>query len=109
MACFSAVTIFGIVLFALRKRFPRQWHINWLIVMIFGGALALTVEHIAQGESVPWPPFLTAMANPADTAAMFAEIGSVGIPMAIALVLVWAVLVVAYEKTVAVRPAVAGA
>jgi hypothetical protein len=53
MACFSVATAFGFVVLALRKRFPREWHANWLIAMIFGGALALTVEHIAHGVIVP--------------------------------------------------------
>ncbi len=103
MACFLAATAFGIITALFRKKFPRRWHINWLIAMIFGGALALAVEHIAHQEIVPWPPFLTAMGSPADTAAMFGEMAAVGIPMTIALVLGWVAIVVVYEKAVAIR------
>ena len=98
MACFAAPVLVGIVTTVFRKKFSKHWHINWLNTMIFGGAIALGVEHIAHGEIVPWPPFLTAMSNPADTAAMFGEIIAVGIPMTLALVLVWVMMVVVYEK-----------
>ena len=108
MACYSAATIFGIVLFLLRKKFPEQLHINWLITMIFGGALALTVEHVAHGEIVPWPPFLTAMSSPADTAAMLGEIVSIGFPMALAIVLAWIAAIVVYEKLLSPQAAKAG-
>ncbi|MBU0570315.1 hypothetical protein KKB40_06110 [Patescibacteria group bacterium] len=103
MACFLVATVFGIIMTVFRKKFPRQWHINWLIVMIFGGAIALAVEHIAHQEIVPWLPFLTAMSNPADTAAMLGEMTTVGIPMAVALVVGWIAMVVVYEKVVAIR------
>ncbi len=98
MACFAAPTALGIITSACRKKFPKKWHINWLNTMIFGGAIALGVEHIIHGEIVPWPPFLTAMSNPADTTAMFGEILAVGIPMTVALIFVWAMMVLAYEK-----------
>lgn len=101
MACFVVPAAAGIVTVALRKRFPKRWHVNWLNTMIFGGAAALAVEHVAHGEIVPWPPFLTAMGSPADTAAMLGEMAAVGIPMAVALVLAWVVMVVAYEIVMA--------
>jgi len=103
MACFLVPTALGVVTTAFRKKFPKRWHVNWLNSMIFGGAVALAVEHIAHGEIVPWPPFLTAMSNPADTAAMLSEMAAVGIPMTVALVAAWVVLVVAYETMVTTR------
>ncbi|MBU1120316.1 hypothetical protein KJ660_00395, partial [Candidatus Micrarchaeota archaeon] len=93
----------GVIITIMRKKFPGQWHINWLIVMIFGGAIALAVEHIAHQEIVPWPPFLTAMSTAADTTAMIGEMATVGIPMTVALVLGWIAIVVAYEKATALR------
>jgi hypothetical protein len=100
MACLIAPATLGILTTVCRNKVPKQWHINWLNTMIFGAVIALGVDHIASGEIVPWPPFLTAMANPTATAAMFGEILSVGIPMTIALVAVWAAIVVVYEKMV---------
>jgi len=103
MACFLVPTTVGIVTTIFRKKFPEKWHINWLNTMIWGGAVALAVEHYAHGEIVPYPPFLSAMSSPADTATMLQEMAAVGIPMTIALVLVWAVMVIAYEKVIVAK------
>ena len=70
MACFLVPAIVGMAAHSMKKKFPGHWHVNWLTAMIFGGAVGLAVEHYAHGEIVPWPPFLTAMGSPADTAAM---------------------------------------
>lgn len=103
MACFIVPTTVGIVTTALRKRFPEQWHINWLNTMILGCSVAFAVEHYINGEIVPWPPFLTAMSSPSATATMFAEMATVGIPMTLALIMTWVVMVVVYEKLIAVK------
>ncbi|MBU2100585.1 hypothetical protein KKG83_00010 [Candidatus Micrarchaeota archaeon] len=104
MACFLAPTAVGIITTVFRKKFPKKLHVNWLNTMIFGGAIALAVEHFAHQEIVPWFPFLTAMNNPADTIAMLKEMALVGIPMTIALVLAWIAMVVVYEKIIAAKP-----
>ncbi|HIH29877.1 MAG: hypothetical protein UW92_C0014G0013 [Candidatus Jorgensenbacteria bacterium GW2011_GWA2_45_13] len=109
MACFLVPTIIGIAVEKGKNKIPKHYHAGWLSAMIFGGAAALTVEHMAHNEIVPWPPFLTAMATPADTAAMLGEMVAVGIPMTIALIAVWAVLVVAYNKLIAARNSPASA
>ena len=57
--------------------------------MLWGGSALLMFEHIWHGEVVPWYPFLTAMNDPADTAEMFAEMGSVGVSMAVLVTAVW--------------------
>ena len=101
MACFIAPTSIAIFTTAFRKKFPENWHISWLNTMIWGGAVGLAVEHIAHQEIVPFPPFLTAMSNPADTVIMLKEIASVGIPMTLALIFAWVVMVVVYEKFIA--------
>ena len=107
MACFAVPAAVGILVHSQRKKFPAHWHIGWLTTIIFGGAIGLAVEHIAHGELVPWPPFLTAMSSPADTAAMLHEMAWVGIPMTLALVLAWAVMVAAYHKSPVLRKALA--
>jgi len=105
MACFIVPATVGAVTTVLRNRFPERWHIGWLNTMISGAVVAFAVEHYINGEIVPWPPFLTAMGSPAGTATMLAEMMAVGIPMTLALILVWAVMVVVYEKAIAARPA----
>ena len=109
MACFIVPTIVGMTAHSVRKKFPEHWHVNWLTAMIFGGAVGLAVEHYAHGEIVPWPPFLTAMGSQADTAVMLKEMAMVGIPMTLALIAAWAVLVLVYNSVSAARKAQAAA
>ncbi len=63
--------------------------LKWLSSMLWGGSALLAFEHIWHGELTPWFPFLSAMNNPADTAEMLAEMGSVGVAMAAGVTLVW--------------------
>ena len=60
--------------------------------MLWGGVVLLAFEHIWHGEVVPWFPFLTAMADPADAAEMFTEMATVGVCMALLITLVWFVI-----------------
>ena len=105
MACFIVPATVGVATTVLRKRFPERWHIGWLNIMIFGTTVAFAAEHYINGEIVPWPPFLTAMGSPAGTAAMLAEMATVGMPMTLALIAAWVVMVVAYEKLIAAKRA----
>ncbi|MFH1174475.1 MAG: hypothetical protein V1725_05035 [archaeon] len=105
MACFIVPTLLATYTTLFRKKFPKQWHIGWLNVMIWGGAAGLAIEHIAHQEIVPWFPFLSAMSSPADTLAMLKEMAFVGIPMMLALVAAWVTLVVVQEKFVMARKA----
>ncbi|MBR4223716.1 MAG: hypothetical protein IKR73_02790 [Oscillospiraceae bacterium] len=57
--------------------------------MLWGGSALLMFEHVWHGEVVPWYPFLTAMSDPADAAEMFAEMGSVGVSMAVVVTGAW--------------------
>jgi len=98
MGCFLVPTIIGGIVHHHKAKFSDKLHINWLTTMIFGGAVALGVEHIAHQEIVPWFPFLTAMSNPADAILMLKEMALVGIPMTVGLVVVWIGLVMVYEK-----------
>ncbi|VVB99157.1 Uncharacterised protein [uncultured archaeon] len=109
MACFIVPAIVGIGAHSQRKKFPVWAHVNWLVAMVLGGAVALAVEHYAHGEIVPWPPFLTAMASPAQTTVMLNEMAAVGIPMTIALVAAWVGMIIVYEKFMAKDDARAGA
>jgi hypothetical protein len=61
--------------------------------MLWGGVAMLVIDHIASGEFVFYPPFLTAMQNPADIPVMLQEVAVVGGLMTIVIVLVWIILV----------------
>ncbi len=98
MGCFIVPASAGVLAQVLGKRAPANLHLDWFNAMVWGGSAAMAIEHILTGEIVPWFPFLSAMASPADTAAMLHEMAWVGIPMTLALVLVWGGMVLAYEK-----------
>lgn len=107
MACFSAPAALGVLTYVFRSKFPKQLHVDWLYTMCLGGTAALAVEHVVHEEIVPWPPFLTAMASPADMMEMLWEIATVGGAMSVALVFVWVLMVVLYEKVVLPRASAA--
>ena len=63
----------------------------FLELTLFAGSFVLAGEHMIHGEVVPFPPFLTAMANPGDAAEMLHEMGTTGVLMLGLLVAAWAV------------------
>ena len=78
--------------------------LGWLMSLLWGGVLLLAFEHFWHGEVVPFPPFLTAMASPEDTAEMLAEMSTVGVSMAVTVTAVWGVIcAVAEAKVRAIR------
>jgi hypothetical protein len=58
----------------------KLWILN---ALLWGGVILLALEHVWHHEVVPWPPFLTAMANPADIPVMLHEMATVGTAMSI--------------------------
>lgn len=74
--------------------------LGWLLALLWGGVLLLALEHFWHGEVVPFPPFLTAMSSPEDTAEMLAEMGSVGVSMAITVTAVWGLICAVAEVKV---------
>jgi len=98
MACFIAPMSLAIVTTIFRKKIPEALHIGWLNIMIWGGATMLAVEHIAHGEIILYPPFLTAMQTPAEIPVMLQEMAIVGGTMTITIVFVWILLVVASQR-----------
>lgn len=68
--------------------------LRWLSNMLWGGAVLLCFEHLWHGEVVPFPPFLTAASDPADTAVMLHEMSTVGVCMAVLITVVWVGMVI---------------
>ena len=97
MACFLVPAAEAIVTSAIQKAVGREkaerYKLGWLNAMLWGGVFLLAVEHIWHGEVVPWPPFLTAMTNPQDTAIMLHEMATNGLAMAITITVIWAIIV----------------
>jgi hypothetical protein len=81
------------------KKTGLSWSrkLSWLNKLLWGGTILLALEHIWHGEVVPWPPFLTAMRNPADVAPMLHEVATVGVAMAVFVTIVWAIMVMVAE------------
>ena len=73
---------------------PFVRKLRWLTNMLIGGAVLLCFEHLWHGEVVPFPPFLTAASDPADTAEMLGEMSTVGVCMAILITAVWVGMVI---------------
>ena len=98
MACFVTPLITGIMTTVFRKKVPAALKISWLNIMLWGGVAMLVVDHILAGEIVLYPPFLTAMENPAALTIMVQEIITVGGMMTLVVVILWAILVAVTAK-----------
>lgn len=93
MACLIAPATVAIVTSSVAHKVDSKYHLDWLNAMLWGGVLMLIVEHIAHGEIVPFPPFLTAMNNPADIPVMLGEIATIGTSMTLVIIATWVVMV----------------
>ncbi|MCR4926110.1 MAG: hypothetical protein K5917_07460 [Clostridiales bacterium] len=73
------------------KQVKITWskRLGWLMSLLWGGVLLLAFEHFWHGEIAPFPPFLTAMVSPEDTAEMLHEMATVGVSMAVFVTAVW--------------------
>ena len=72
---------------------PFSRRLKWLSNLLWGGSALLAFEHLWHGEITPFFPFLTAAANPADTAEMLHEMATIGVGMAALITVVWGVMV----------------
>ena len=100
MACFIAPMGLAIVSTLFRKKIPEAMKISWLNIMLWGGVIMLAVEHIAHQEVVLYPPFLTAMQNPADIPMMLQEMATIGGTMTLAILFIWIIMVVFWQRMV---------
>ena len=89
MACFLVPTSAAILVSGAKKKIPAELHPERLELMLWGGTAMLIVDHLMTGELVPWPPFLTAMNDPADTVVMFREIATTGVLMTVLVFAIW--------------------
>ncbi len=68
---------------------PLSEKLGWLNKLLWGGSALLAFEHIWHGEVTPFFPFLTAAADAAERAAMFREMATSGVAMALLVTAVW--------------------
>ena len=103
MACFTAPLAGAAVAAVVHKstagkaRNPFLRKLHWLVKMALGGSFLLAIEHVYHGEITFYPPFLTAMKDPADTQVMVHEIMTVGVSMAVLLLVAWIGMVIVSE------------
>ncbi|NWF77570.1 MAG: hypothetical protein HXY36_03090 [Chloroflexi bacterium] len=91
------------------KKVGLSWsqRLSWLNKLLWGGTALLALEHVWHGEVVPWPPFLTAMENPADVGPMLREMATIGVAMAITVTAIWGIMILVAElKAKAAMPKV---
>jgi len=93
----------AIITTGIRKKIPQKYHVEWLSAMLWGGVVMLAVDHFMSGEIVPYPPFLTAMNNPADIPAMLGEIATTGTAMTLAVFAAWGIMVLIADKAEKLR------
>lgn len=91
----------------LQTGFSWSRKLSWLNRMLWGGVILLAFEHLWHGEIVPWPPFLTAMNNPADIGPMLHEIATIGTGMAVFLTIVWIFMVMVADQKSKAAPTTA--
>lgn len=89
-------------------KIPFTRKLRWLNNMLWGGSALLAFEHLWHGELVPWFPFITKAANPADAAEMLQELSTAGVAMSVIITAVWlgmvAVTSVIEKRTPEVQP-----
>ena len=124
MACFLVPTAEAIVVTAaalcVRRNLKKNSHrekkgssspftldrkLMLLSYLLWGGAALLAFEHLWHGEIVPWFPFLTAAADPADASQMLHEMATIGVTMAVIVTAAWGALTAA-ASAILKRPAV---
>lgn len=90
MACFLAPLSTAIAVTSVKKKIPKRYHIEWLLMMLWGGVAWLIPEHIYHGEVVMYPPFFTA-----GFSEITSEVVKVGVPMVVPVVIIWLMILVA--------------
>ena len=63
--------------------------LKYLELALYGGSLLLAGEHLIHGEVTFVPPFFTALTSAETTKEMLVEMGTVGVTMTLAIVLMW--------------------
>lgn len=109
MACFLVPMAGAIGTSIVQKKVDKEraerWKLGWLNKMLWGGVALLAVEHVIHGEIVPWPPFLTAARSWGEATVMLKEMAQIGIPMAVVVTVVWAVMVLLARRREALAEA----
>jgi hypothetical protein len=96
--------LIGIVFGIIKKLWKNAERIklDLLVKMLLAGSLILAIEHIWNGEVVPYPPFLTVMQNPSDIPILINEIMVVGGSMTMVVTAAWGIIIT-FAKRIEVK------
>jgi hypothetical protein len=86
MSCFITPAAAAILTTVSKKKIPAKYHLEWLSTMLWGGTVMLITEHVATGEKL-------------FSADMLKEMATTGIAITLAVILVWAAMVLLANKT----------
>ena len=98
MTCFIIPMIIAIITTLIQKTLGKKTEklkLSILNALLWGGVALLAIEHVWHGEVVPWPPFLTAMTNPAEIPVMLHEMTLVGGLMTTSIFTLWGLILTA--------------
>jgi hypothetical protein len=93
LACFLAPATAAIIATGIKKKVPAKYHLDWLMMMFWGGVIMLIIDHILNKEIIFYPPFFTA--NPFD---ILIDVIKIGIPMTVAIILTWGIMILFVTK-----------
>jgi hypothetical protein len=92
MACFIVPMVLAIATTSIQlstHNLAQKLKLSLLNALRWGGVILLALEHVWHGEITAWPPYLTAMATPADTAVILSEMTTVGTSLTLAISATW--------------------
>jgi hypothetical protein len=92
MACFLVPMALAIITTTIQKtakNLAEKLKLGILNALLWGGVILLALEHVWHAEVTPWPPFLTAMANPSDIPVMLHEMATIGTAMSAVTFATW--------------------
>ena len=91
MSCFIVPLVQAAATSIYRKAHPGATQLQDLEKMLWGGSVMLVVDHVINGELTWRFPFLTALGETGGWSVVLREMLTVGVPMSLALTLVWVV------------------
>lgn len=100
MACFIVPLVQAVATTVVRRhtknvenKNPFMQNLSKLETMLWGGSAMLIVDHVINGEVVPYYPFFTSLEAEGGVFTMISEMVTVGLPMSIAVTLIWCAMV----------------
>jgi len=100
MACFIVPLVQAVTTTVVRRhtknsenKNPFIQNLSKLETMLWGGSAMLIVDHVINGEVVPYYPFFSALEAEGGAFTMLSEMVNVGLPMSIAVTLIWVAMV----------------